>query len=160
MYNIGDKVVYPMHGAGVITSVEDRDILGELKQYFVMKMPIDDVEVLIPVESLDRIGVRYIIDNNQADDVLRDFKEHVIEFNNNWNKRYRENMVKIKSGDIYEVAHVVKALMIRERERGLSSGERKMLASARKIFVSELVLAKCSDAKCIEDCIEEIISAC
>ena len=159
MYNIGDKVVYPLHGAGVITSVEDRDILGEKKQYFVMQMPIDEVEVLIPVESLDRIGVRSIIDTNVADDVLRDFKEYEIEFNNNWNKRYRENMIKIKSGDIYEVAHVVKALMLRDRERGLSSGERKMLISARRIFVSELVLAKCADIQYIEDCIEDIISA-
>ena len=160
MYSIGDKIVYPMHGAGIITSIEDRDILGEQKQYFVMEMPIGNAEVLIPIESLEKIGVRNIITNAQADDVLRDFKEYVIEFNSNWNKRYRENMVRIKSGDIYEVAHVVKALMIRDRDRGLSSGERKMLVSARKILISELVLAKAADEKDIESCIENIISVC
>ena len=160
MYSIGDKVVYPMHGAGIITSVEERNILGEQKQYFVMQMPIDSGEVLIPVESLEKIGVRYIIDNAQADDVLRDLKECEIEFNSNWNKRYRENMVKIKSGDIYEVAHVVKALMLRDRDRGLSSGERKMLISARKILISELILAMTVDEKDIEECIEGIIAAC
>ena len=97
MYSIGDKVVYPMHGAGIITSVEDRDILGELKQYFVMQIPTDSVEVLIPVDSLDKIGIRDIINNAQADDVLRDLKECQIEFNSNWNKRYRENTIKIKN---------------------------------------------------------------
>ena len=160
MYSIGDKVVYPMHGAGIITSVEERNILGEQKQYFVMQMPIDSGEVLIPVESLEKIGVRGIIDNAQADDVLRDLKECEIEFNSNWNKRYRENMVKIKSGDIYEVAHVVKALMLRDRDRGLSSGERKMLISAKKILISELILAMTADEKDIEECIEGIIAAC
>ncbi len=158
MYSIGDKVVYPMHGAGIIKAVEDREILGELKQYFVMQMPIDSTEVLIPVESLEKIGVRDVVDDSVAEDVLHDFSQHEIEFNSNWNKRYRENMEKIKGGNIYDVAHVVKALMIRDRDRGLSSGERKMLSSAKKILVSELVLAKQTDEEVIENRIDEIIS--
>lgn len=160
MYSIGDKVVYPMHGAGVIVSIEDRDILGEQKQYFVMQMPIDSAEVLIPVESLEKIGVRDVIDSTGADDVLRELRECEIEFNSNWNKRYRENMTKIKSGDIYEVARVVKALMLRDRDRGLSSGERKMLISARKILVSELIIAKNAEEAEIDECIVSIIDAC
>ncbi len=160
MYTIGDKVVYPMHGAGIITSVEDREILGEIKQYFVMKMPIGDIEMLIPIESLEKIGIRSIIDNTQANDVLRDFRDCDIEFNNNWNKRYRENMTKIKSGNIYEVAHVVKSLMLRERDRGLSAGEKKMLTSAKRILVSELILAKQSAEQEIETEIDTIIEGC
>lgn len=160
MYTIGDRVLYPMHGAGVITSVEERDILGESKKYFVMQMPVNDIEVLIPVESLERIGVRDIISNDQAEDVLRDFKEYNIEFNNNWNKRYRENMSKIRSGNIYEVAHVVKTLMVRDRDKGLSAGERKMLVSAKRIMVSELILATHTEEATIENEIEKIIEVC
>lgn len=160
MYTIGDRVLYPMHGAGVITSVEERDILGEKKQYFVMKMPVNDIEVLIPVESLERIGVRDIISNSQAEDVLRDFKEYNIEFNKNWNKRYRENMSKIRSGNIYEVAHVVKTLMIRDRDKGLSAGERKMLISAKRIMVSELILATHTEEATIEKELDKIIGVC
>lgn len=160
MYTIGDRVLYPMHGAGIITSVEDRDILGEIKQYFVMKMPVDEIEVLIPIESLERIGVRDIISGDQAEDVLRDFKEYSIEFNSNWNKRYRENMGKIRSGNIYEVAHVVKTLMVRDRDKGLSAGERKMLVSAKRIMVSELILATHTEEAAIEEKIDKIIEVC
>ena len=160
MYTIGDQVLYPMHGAGVITSVEEREILGEIKQYFLMKMPVGNMEVLIPVESLERIGVRDIITSEQAVDVLRDFKECTIEFNKNWNKRYRENMEKIRSGNIYEVAHVVKSLMIRDRDKGLSAGERKMLISAKRILVSELILATKTEEATIEKEIDKIIEFC
>lgn len=142
MFRIGDKIVYPMHGAGVIESIEEREILGERKSYYVMKMPIGDMKVMIPISSVGCVGIRDIIDRGKADTVFQSLQCETSEQNANWNKRYRENMVKIKSGDVFEVADVVKSLMQREQARGLSTGERKMLNSAKQILISELVLAK------------------
>lgn len=142
MYSIGDKIVYPMHGAGVIESIEEREILGQKQNYYVLKMPIGDMKVMIPTHNVRDIGIREVISNMEAEKVFSILESDISNVNSNWNKRYRENMTKIKSGNIYEVADVVKSLMLREREKGLSTGERKMLNSAKQILVSELVLAK------------------
>lgn len=153
MYNVGDKIVYPMHGAGVIESIEEREILGQRQNYYVVKMPIGDMKVMIPTHNVNGIGIRQIVGNIEADKVFMILGEHNLCSNSNWNKRYRENMIKIKSGNIYEVADVVKSLMLREKEKGLSTGERKMLNSAKQILVSELVLAKNLKPLEIEDMI-------
>lgn len=142
MYKIGDNVVYPMHGAGVIVALEDKEVFGEVKEYYVLNMPIGGMKVSLPVDSIDKIGVRDIISNEEADQLLEDFSNHVCEETTNWNKRYRENMELIKSGSITSVAFVVKALMIRDKAKGLSTGERKMLSSAKAIMLSELILVK------------------
>lgn len=142
MFNVGDKIVYPMHGAGVIECIEEREILGQKQNYYVMKMPMGDMRVMIPTHNVDGIGIRGVIDGQDVDKVFAILQDQTINVNSNWNKRYRENMVKIKSGNIFEVADVVRTLMIREKEKGLSTGERKMLNSARQILISELVLAK------------------
>ncbi len=142
MYNVGDKIVYPMHGAGVIESIEEREILGRRCSYYVMKIPIGDLKVMIPTDNVDEIGVRDVISISDADKVFTILSCDCSECSANWNKRYRENMIKIKSGNIFEVAEVVRSLMQRDRDRGLSTGERKMLASAKQILISELVLAK------------------
>ncbi|NLY43685.1 MAG: CarD family transcriptional regulator [Clostridiaceae bacterium] len=157
MYNIGDKIVYPMHGAGIIESIEEKEILGKKQKYYVMKMPIGDMKVMIPLDSVKEIGVRDIINQQEAENVMKIFKSEKTDMSSNWNKRYRENMVKIKSGNIYEVAHVVKNLMHRDREKGLSTGERKMLNSAKQILVSELVLAKNMGQREVEHMIEDMI---
>jgi CarD family transcriptional regulator len=154
MYNIGDKIVYPMHGAGVIESIEEKEILGEKQKYYVLKMPIGDMKVMIPTKSAISVGIRDIINTGEVTKVFEVFKEDTIVDNINWNKRYRENMLKIKSGNIYEVADVVRTLLIREKERGLSTGERKMLSSAKQILVSELVLANNMDPDSIEGLID------
>lgn len=154
MFNIGDKIVYPMHGAGVIESIEEREILGEKKSYYVMKMPVGDMKVMIPVGNANHVGIRGVIDRGDADAVFRCLQDGTCEQNTNWNKRYRENMVKIKSGNVFEVADVVRSLVQRERLRGLSTGERKMLNSAKQILVSELVLAKNLAPTEIEDIIK------
>ncbi|MDP4133185.1 MAG: CarD family transcriptional regulator [Bacillota bacterium] len=154
MYQIGDKVVYPMHGAGVIEAIEERVVLGEKHQYYTMRMPVGDMKVMIPLSNVKEIGLRDIIDSKKADEVLEYLSEYQSEENANWNKRYRENMVKMKTGDIFEVAAVVKMLMCRDRSKGLSTGERKMLSNAKHILISELVLAK--DMK--HDEIEEIVT--
>ncbi len=158
MYSIGDKIVYPMYGAGVIEAIEEKEILGVTQKYYVMKMPMGDMKVMIPMLNVEEIGIRNIIDGAEADNVFASFKDFDAECDLSWNKRYRENMLKIKSGDIYEVARVVKMLMCRDKKKGLSTGERKMLSNAKQILTSELVLAKGLTHDEIEQKINEIIS--
>lgn len=142
MFNIGDKVVYPMHGAGIIEAIEEKEVLGEVRSYYVMRLPIGDMKVMIPTNNVDNIGLRQVIDEEGVQKVITILKEKDSTMSTNWNKRYRSNMEKIKSGDVFEVAEVVRNLVRRDQEKGLSTGERKMLENARQILISELVLAK------------------
>ena len=158
MYSIGDKIVYPMHGAGVIESIEEREVLGQKQDYYILRMPVGDLRVMIPIKNVVGIGIRDIIDRKEIDKVLKILKEQSVNVTTNWNKRYRENMVKIKSGSIFEVADVVRSLMLREKGKGLSTGERKMLNSAKQILISELVLAKGADQVEIEVIIDECVN--
>ena len=157
MYNIGDKVVYPMHGAGVIESIEEKKFLSEKQKYYIMRMPIGDMKVMIPINNTVEIGIRDVIESETAKGVLTSFNEMTIDMSVNWNKRYRENMLKLKSGAILDVAYVVKSLMLREKIRGLSTGERKMLSNAKQILVSELVLAQVSESEEILDYLNDVI---
>ncbi|MBR4874360.1 MAG: CarD family transcriptional regulator [Clostridia bacterium] len=158
-YNIGDKIVYPMHGAGIIEAIEDREIMGEMHRYYIMRMPIGDMKVMIPVDNAKEIGIRDVIDKEEADKVIESFKSCSTESDSNWNRRYRENIERIKSGNIYEVVRVVKNLMFREKSRGLSTGDRKMLNGAKQILVSELVIAKSVKQSEVENIMNEIVSA-
>lgn len=157
MFHIGDKIVYPMHGAGVIEAIEDREVFGHVGSYYRMRLPFDEMTVMIPTEEAGNLGIRSIITDREADQVMDYFKNYVEEVTANWNKRYRENVMRIKSGDIYEVSQVVKVLMSREKQRGLSSGERKMLSSAKQIMLSELVLAKDMEQKVLEEELEALL---
>ncbi len=141
MYNIGDKVVYPMHGAGIIEAIEEKEVLGEKRQYYILRLPVGDMKVMIPISNCKEVGLREVIDNEGVRRVIDILQEQSSTMSTNWNRRYRANLEKIKSGDVYEVAEVVRNLINREREKGLSSGERKMLENARQILISELVLA-------------------
>ncbi len=156
-YNVGDVVVYPVHGAGTIEAIEEQQVFGKVKKYYIMKMPCGDMKVLIPMDNIDNIGIRDVISCAEADNVINSFAEADLKINSNWNKRIRENLVKIKSGNIYEVAGVVKSLMVRDRQKGLSTGERKMLANAKQIFISELVLAKKTTNEKIERILSDIV---
>jgi len=151
MYKIGDSVVYPMHGAGVIEDIEQKEILGKQQSYYVMRMPIGDMKVMVPMENAAGIGMRDVIGKAQAEEVLSEFRTVETDVIQNWNKRFRENMVKIKSGDIFEVSAVVKSLMLRDRQKGLSTGERKMLSNAKQILISEIVVATGIDYGSIEE---------
>jgi CarD family transcriptional regulator len=142
MYSIGDKIVYPMHGAGIIEQIEEKVILGEKRKYYVLNVPCGDMKIMIPVEKSKDIGVRDVISSKDVDTVLRVLKAPSTEMSDNWNRRYRENMEKLKTGDIREVAEVVRNLLRIEREKSLSAGEKKMLANARQILVSEIILAR------------------
>jgi CarD family transcriptional regulator len=157
MYSVGDRIVYPMHGAGVIESIEEKEILGSKQSYYVVRIPVGDMKVMIPTKNVKGIGIRDVISEQDADRVFSVFGTGSNNSTSNWNKRYRENMVKIKSGNIYEVADVVRSLMLREKDKGLSTGERKMLNSAKQILVSELVLAKNMNALEIENIIGKFL---
>ncbi|HHW73165.1 MAG TPA: CarD family transcriptional regulator [Firmicutes bacterium] len=156
MYNVGDHVVYPMHGAGVIVAIEEREVLGERQKYYIMQLPIGDMKVMIPMNSVEELGLRQVISEDEVERVYQVLQGEETAMSSNWNRRYRANMEKIKSGDIYEVAEVVRNLTIRDAEKGLSTGERKMLDTARQILVSELVIAQNSTKEEVEDAIQSI----
>lgn len=142
MFSVGDRVVYPMHGAGVIESIEEKVILGAKKKYYVMKLPLGEMKVLIPTDNISQVGLRGVIEKEEVSQVMIVLKGDQPELSTNWNRRYRNHLEKIKSGDIFEVAEVVRNLMLRDREKGLSTGESKMLDTARQILVSELILVQ------------------
>lgn len=156
MYNVGDHVVYPMHGAGVIVAIEEREVLGERQKYYIMQLPIGDMKVMIPMNAVDDLGLRQVIGPEEVERVYQVLQGEETAMSSNWNRRYRANMEKIKSGDIYEVAEVVRNLTIRDIEKGLSTGERKMLDTARQILVSELVIAQNSTREEVEEAIQGI----
>ena len=118
MYNVGDKVVYPMHGAGIVDSIEEKEVLGEKQSYYILKMP-GEVKVMVPTQTAEQHGIRNIIDKTEAEKVFNILEQDETEMEKNWNKRYRENMDKMKSGNIYEIADVVRNLSFKQKEKGL-----------------------------------------
>lgn len=152
-YRVGDMIVYPMHGAGIIEKIEEHDMLGEKNTYYVMYIPFGDMRIMIPINNLEEIGIRDVASAEVFDTVLFEMKQGISKMNENWNKRYRANMEKLKSGDIMQVAEVVRNLMITDKEKKLSTGERKMLSNAKQILVSELMCAKGIDLDCANELI-------
>ena len=157
MFNIGDKVVYPMHGAGTIESIENKSILGEEQAYYIIKMP-GEVKVMVPTAKAEEIGVRDVIDESAASNVFKVLKTESTEMAMNWNKRYRDNMDKMKSGDAYEIADVVRNLSFKQKDKGLSTGEKKMLLNAKQILVSELTLARNGNVDDMESLVDDTIN--
>ncbi|MFO7171575.1 MAG: CarD family transcriptional regulator [Bacillota bacterium] len=141
MFQVGDRVVYPMHGAGIIEAIEEREVLGARQTYYVMRLPLGDLQVMIPTEAASSAGLRQVVPPETLHQVFEILRSHRAKVQANWNRRYRTHLEKMRSGDILEVAEVVKNLTDREREKGLSGGERKMLESARQILLSEIILA-------------------
>lgn len=142
MYNIGDKIVHPMHGAGVIEDVVTRCINGKSLDYYILNIPSNNMTLMVPVATSDAIGLRNVISCERADELIALASEIEIDEIQNWNKRYRDNISKLKSGELDEVIRVIKSLTYRDKSNGLSTGERKMLHSAKQILISELILAK------------------
>ncbi|NLC72723.1 MAG: CarD family transcriptional regulator [Ruminococcaceae bacterium] len=140
-FRVGDRIAHPMHGAGVIDKIIKKRINGEERDYYVLKLPAGDMLVMIPVDGCEQIGVRHIIDSKAAETIMDSISDIEISMNQNWHKRYRENMLKIKSGDLMEVAEVVKGLIISDDEKGLSMQDRKILNAAKQILISEIVLS-------------------
>ncbi len=153
MYQVGDKIVYPMHGAGVIEAIEEKEILGSISSYYILRVPTGNISLMVPVKNAEEIGVRDVV----APEVIDRLFEHIlcadVNMHENWNKRYRENMAKIKSGDLFEIGPIYHYLLQKEQEKGLSSGEKKMFGSAHQILVSEMILSKNISQKEAEDMI-------
>ena len=150
MFQVGDKIVHPMHGAGVVDSIVQKKVNGVVREYYILKLPVGGMLVMIPTANSEEIGVRPVCRREEADRVLAAIPDIEVDMTQNWNQRYRENMLRLKSGDLLEVARVVKGLMLRDTDRGLSTGERKMLHSAKQILISELVLSENSSYEDIE----------
>lgn len=142
MFEIGDKVMYPMHGAGIIVGVEEKEILGELRKYFVLQVSKKNIKVLLPIDNLESTGIRNIVSEKEADEAIKYFAQVEDEDSSNWNKRYRDNVDKLKSGKIEEVAYVAKTLLLRDKKKSLSNAERKILSNAKSVLISELETAK------------------
>ena len=157
MFKVGDKIVYPMHGAGVIETIEERSILDEKQSYYIIKMP-GEVKVMVPTAKAEEIGVRNIIDKETAGKVINVLEQDSTEMSMKWNKRYRDNVEKMKSGDIFEVADIVRNLSFKQKDKGLSTTEKKMLLNAKQILVSELVLAESKGKEEVEQLVENKIN--
>lgn len=161
MFSIGDKVVYPMHGAGTIESIEEKEMFGDTADYYIIKMPMGDMKLMVPTESALDVGVRDVSNADIAGNVFKVLEKakeaHIHE--SNWSKRYKTNVDKIKTGDILEVADVVRELSHRHMERGLSTGEKKMLHQAKEILISELVLAQNLDHQKVDAEVEMLIQS-
>ena len=156
MFNVGDKVVYPMHGAGTIDSIDKKNILDEEIEYINISMP-GGVKVMVPRNQAAKQGLRNIISQDEVERVFSVLETDETAMSDNWNKRYRDNMDKMKSGDIYEVADVVRNLSFKQKEKGLSTGEKKMLNNAKQILVSELVLVENATSNEMEQLVDNKI---
>lgn len=151
MFRIGDKVAHPMHGAGVIDDIVSERVGPASQDYYVFRMPVGGLVLKIPTAKSKMVGLRDVVDTGEISQLLEAIPALASEMNSNWNHRYRENMERIKSGNLYEVARVIKGLKGREKEKGLSTGERKMLHTAKQILLSELVLVTGMDYSYFEE---------
>ncbi len=156
-FAIGDNVVYPHHGAGQVIKKEEKDILGEKRQYLTIKILHNDMTVMVPCENAGKAGLRRVIDEETVKKVLSVLTDDVSEMPKNWNRRFKHNRDKIKTGDIYELAEVVRNLAIREQDKGLSTGEKQMFTRAKKILASELMYALEMGEEQAEDHLDDLL---
>ena len=156
-YAIGDSVVYPHHGAGKVLKKEQKTVLGECREYLTIKILHNDMTVMVPCENAGRAGLRRVIDDEAVEKVLAVLRDDVSQMPKNWNRRFKHNRDKIKTGDVYELAEVVRNLAIRESEKGLSTGEKQMYTRAKKILASELMYALEMDEGEAEEHLDSLI---
>lgn len=157
MFMIGEKVVHPMHGAGVIDGIVRENISGTYQEYYVFKMSAMGLVLKVPTANAERIGLRALDEASCVEEVLQKLPALPAEMSGNWNQRYRENLERLKSGRLLEVAVVIKGLMLRGRGRSLSTGERKMLSAAKQILISEISLTQNVDYHVAEQEIDEAV---
>ena len=159
-FNVGETVVYPNHGAAVIEDIETRNIKGEEKLYLVLRiLGQNDLVVRVPASNLDLVGVRDVVDDEGLENVFEVLRKTNVEEPSNWSRRYKANLEKLHSGNVLKVAEVVRDLWRRERDRGLSAGEKRMLSKARQILVSELALAKKVADDRAEEMLDEVLAS-
>jgi CarD family transcriptional regulator len=156
VFNIGDKVVYPHHGAGIIERIEEKQVVDETRTYYIVRLSQGQLTVMVPSEAISDVGLRRVISTNEAERVLAVLSDDETKMPKDWNRRFKNNREKIKSGDVFEVAEVVRNLTLRDHELGLSTGEKRMLNRARQILVSELVFALNADEDHVNDVVDDI----
>lgn len=157
MYNIGDKIVHPMHGAGTIREIEKHEILGSVREYYILDVSCDGMDVMIPVDNCESIGVRPVVNREKLREVTVVLGMENDRSSENWNKRYRANMDKLKTGDIISVAEIVRNLLRNDRNKKLSAGEKKMLSNAMKVLESEIMVVEGIDAEEARKLIENAV---
>jgi CarD family transcriptional regulator len=160
LYKVGDKVVYPHHGAGTVVKKEVREVLGQKREYLTIKILHNDMTVNVPCENVEKVGLRKVIDEAMVEKVVKALTGNGTVMPKNWNRRFKHNRDKMKTGDIFELAEVVRNLSLRDHEKGLSTGEKQMFVKAKKILSSELMYAKEMDeeeaALWLEDVLSEV----
>ncbi|OIQ77981.1 RNA polymerase-binding transcription factor CarD [mine drainage metagenome] len=158
-FQVGETVVYPHHGAALIESIETRVIKGEDRIYLVLKIAQGDLTVRVPAENVDLVGVRDVVGKEGLEQVFSVLRQPYTEEPTNWSRRYKANLEKLASGDVIKVAEVVRDLFRRDKDRGLSAGEKRMLAKARQILISELALAEKTDEVKAESILDEVLAS-
>jgi CarD family transcriptional regulator, regulator of rRNA transcription len=158
-FKVGDKVVYPHHGAAIIQRKEKRKFAGEETDYFVLRLAYGDLTLMVPVAKTEEIGLREIINDEEVEEVFAVLRKKDARMPTNWSRRYKNHVEKLKSGDIYQVAEVVRNLSLRESDKGLSAGEKRMLSKARQILVSELTFALGVDEEAAEKRLDDVLTA-
>jgi CarD family transcriptional regulator len=157
IYKVGDKVVYPHHGAGKILKKERKEMLGDTREYLTIKILHNDMTVMVPTDSADRAGLRRVIGEEAVERVLGVLGDEISQMPKNWNRRFKHNRDKMKTGDIYELAEVVRNLAIRDFQKGLSTGEKQMFTRAKKILSSELMYALDMDEGEAEEYLDQLL---
>ncbi|MDQ1373264.1 MAG: CarD family transcriptional regulator [Actinomycetota bacterium] len=140
-FDVGDKVVYPHHGAAVIEKREKKEVFGETREYLVLRVAYGDLTLMVPCDNTEEVGLREVINDEEVEEVFAVLRKKEARMPTNWSRRYKNHVEKLKSGDVYQVAEVVRNLSIRDKDKGLSAGEKRMLQKARQILVSELTFA-------------------
>jgi CarD family transcriptional regulator, regulator of rRNA transcription len=158
LFEVGDKVVYPHHGAGTVVKKEKRDVLGQTREYLTIQILHNDMTVNVPVENAEQVGLRTVIDEDLVNTVVKALTGGSTEMPKNWNRRFKHNRDKMKTGDIFELAEVVKNLSLRDHEKGLSTGEKQMFVKAKKILASELMYAKAVDEEEAAEWLEGVLA--
>jgi len=157
-FELGDNVVYPHHGAGKVCAKEIKEVFGQRREYLTIKILHNDMTVMVPTENAALAGLRRVIDEETVQKVLDVLRDDVSDMPKNWNRRFKHNRDKIKTGDIYELSEVVRNLALREHEKGLSSGEKQMYTRAKKILASELMYALDKTEAEAEAYLDELLS--
>lgn len=141
LFQIGDQVCYPMHGVGIVEAIQEQVVLGETARYYMLRFVLGRMTAMVPVATAEHVGLRAVISADECEQVQAYLLEDIQPESDNWNQRYRENLEKLRQGEIYGVADVVKCLVRRERDKGLSAGERKMFLTAKQVLLAELTAA-------------------
>lgn len=157
MYKIGDQVVYPMHGAGTIVAKETKELLGREVEFYILEMPLANIRISVPVEGIEEIGLRSVMTREQGQAVLEILGQQGEEMARNWSQRYRRNLENLKTGDPLEIAEIVRDLQQRDLEKGLSTSEKKMLNTSKKMLISELVINGSMNVEEARELIEEAL---